>query len=280
MRQSDVAVFGDFIYKPGGRFGPRVQRDFQLVFLFSGLARIRVDGRVLTLHPGEVCLLAPEGRETFTFAPDDPTHHGWCAVRPGTLPGLPEARLVHAAAQGKVLPVSDRLGKLLELALSIPEPTAAGMVDSLALAVCEEFLHAAERDAPPDPARPPLPEPVRRARDLIDARYAEPIDLARLGRSAGVAPKYLGKLFRRHVGETPVRHLWRVRTARGAQMLTETGLTLGEIAGRVGFQNAFHFSRLIRREFGVSPRQLRAERWNPGSKPLAPRRGGGLESGT
>ena len=260
IRHTDAVTFGDFIYAPGGRLGPRTQADFQLVLLFSGSAAIQVDDRPVELRPGEVGVLEPGRREFFTFAPAGPTHHGWCSARPGVLAARLEARLAAAAREGKKAVISARLAQLLEIAFPIPQP-AVDLLASLARTVFEEFLCAVEAGAP-DPVRPPLPAAVRRARDFIDAHYPEPVDLARLGRAAGVAPKHLGKLFRQHLGVTPVRHLWQVRTARGAQLLTETGLTLGEIAGRVGFQNPFHFSRLIRQEFGVSPRQLRAERWN------------------
>ena len=254
-------MFGDFVYEPGGKLGPRTQADFQLVLLYSGSLEIRVDDRQIDLAPGEMCLLAPGGREFFTFAPSVPAHHGWCAVRPGSVAALPEARLLAAARAGGKAVISERMAQIMAIAFPIPEQAAPGLLESIACAVMEEFLRAVEAGAT-DPARPPLPEAVRRARDFVDLHYPEPLDLTRLGRAAGVAPKHLGKLFRRHLGVTPVRHLWQVRTARGAQLLIGTGLTLGEIAERVGFQNPFHFSRLIRQEFGVSPRQLRAERWN------------------
>ena len=260
IRRTPAVTFGDFIYAPGGRFGPRTQADFQLVLLFSGSAHIRADDRVVELFPGEMCVLEPGRRERFTFASASPTHHGWCSVRPGDLSGRLAARLSAAAREGKKGALSKRMAQWMETAFPIPEQ-AVDLLESLARTVFEEFLCAVEAGLA-DPARPPLPGAVRRARDFIDAHYPEPVDLARLGRAAGVAPKHLGKLFRRHLGVTPVRHLWHVRTARGAQLLTETGLTLGEIAESVGFQNPFHFSRLIRQEFGVSPRQLRAERWN------------------
>ena len=268
--QTDAVTFGHFNYAPGGRRGPRIPPDFQLVLLHSGVAAIQVDEGGVGLLPGEMCVLAPGRREQFTFAAAGPTHHGWCSVRPGTLAAPLEARLSAVAREGKKAAVSARMTQLLEIAFPIPQG-AADLLESLGRAVFEEFLCALEAEGS-DPARPPLPVPVRRARDFIDAHYPEPVDLARLGRAAGVAPKHLGKLFRRHLGVTPVRHLWQVRTARGAQLLTETGLTLGEIAESVGFQNPFHFSRLIRQEFGVCPRQLRAERWNAAGRSVAARR--------
>jgi transcriptional regulator GlxA family with amidase domain len=60
---------------------------------------------------------------------------------------------------------------------------------------------------------------------------------------------------------TPIRHVWEARTRRGAQLLRETGLTVGEVAFRCGFQTPFHFSRWVRELYGVPPRALRTKAW-------------------
>jgi AraC-like DNA-binding protein len=50
-------------------------------------------------------------------------------------------------------------------------------------------------------------------------------------------------------------------------MLSATGLTVAEIADRCGFQSPFHFSRLVKKLQGCSPRETRARSWAaPSSK--------------
>jgi transcriptional regulator GlxA family with amidase domain len=41
-------------------------------------------------------------------------------------------------------------------------------------------------------------------------------------------------------------------------LLARSNLNVGQIAGRVGFGSAFHFSRRFKRAFGSSPTQMRA----------------------
>jgi AraC family L-rhamnose operon regulatory protein RhaS len=52
-------------------------------------------------------------------------------------------------------------------------------------------------------------------------------------------------------------------------MLHETGHSIAEIAYQCGFKTPFHFSRLIKIHFGVSPKTLRQQGWfpRPGSLP-------------
>ncbi len=59
-------------------------------------------------------------------------------------------------------------------------------------------------------------------------------------------------------------YLWRHRVAHGVDLLTHTGLPVGDIAVRSGFKSVYHFSRRVKEQMGRSPTALRRERWNPG----------------
>ena len=250
--------FGDVVYEPGGTCGPRVQQDFQLVVLIEGEAHAEVDGRELRIAAGQVGLFRPGRREFFQLSERRKTHHTWCAVHPSLVSAELAARCARAA---DVLPVTRRFEQIMELGLSLPRAAgerAPGLVESLGLAALQEFLFAGERAAVPEPDEP---DALRRALEWIGSEGEHATDLPALARQAGVSPAQLVKLFRRHLGTTPIRHVWEVRTRRWAQLLRETGLTVGEVAFRCGFQTPFHFSRWVRELFGVSPRALRAKAW-------------------
>ena len=251
--------FGDVVYEPGGTCGPRVQQDFQLVILVEGDAHVAVDGRELKIGAGQVGLFRPGRREFFRLSERRKTHHTWCAVHPSLVSAELAAICTRAA---DVLPVTRRFEQLMELGLSLPRAVgerAPGLVETLGLAALQEYLFAGERSAVPEPDEP---DALRRALEWIGQEGEQATDLPALAREAGVSPAQLVKLFRRHLGTTPIRHVWEVRTRRGAQLLRETGLTVGEVAFRCRFQTPFHFSRWVRELFGVSPRALRARAWD------------------
>jgi len=251
--------FGDVVYEPGGTCGPRVQQDFQLVVLVEGDAHVAVDGRELKIGAGQVGLFRPGRREFFRLSERRKTHHTWCAVHPSLVSAELAAICTRAA---DVLPVTRRFEQIMELGLSLPRAAgerAPGLVESLGLATLQEYLFAGERAAVHEPDEP---DALRRALEWIGSESEQATDLPALAREAGVSPAQLVKLFRRHLGTTPIRHVWEVRTRRGAQLLRETGLTVGEVAFRCGFQTPFHFSRWVRELFGAAPRALRARAWD------------------
>ena len=108
--------------------------------------------------------------------------------------------------------------------------------------------------------------PVARLLDWLGEHGAEPVDLATLAKVAGVSAAQLVRVCKRELGETPLRYVWRVRTTRGVQLLRDTGLTVGEIAWRCGFQTPFHFSRWVRALEGVGPREVRRGAWRRGEE--------------
>ncbi len=264
--KSARAAFGDVVYGLGGTCGPRVQADYQLVIVVTGGARVVVDGEERALAAGQVGLFLPGRRELFTFAPDRRTHHTWCALHPSLVPAQVAEACRRAAP---VLPVTRRFEQLIELGLALPLTAgtqAHALIDALGLAALQAYLFTDTRQERRDTDEP---DALRRALAWIGASGHEAVDLPALARAAGVSPAQLVKLFKRHLGTTPLRYVWEARTRRGVQLLRETGLTVGEVAHRCGFQTPFHFSRWCRELHGLPPRALRAQAW--GRIPIAGR---------
>lgn len=257
---TDKVVFGDVIYLPGGQHGPRVQRDFQLVVIESGEARVQVDGADVLIARGEVGLFRPGRRELFTFSIRAQTHHTWCAVAPD----LVDATLAASCASvPAVMKVSHRLAQLMELGLGLPHAAgreAPELVETLGLATLREYAF----DGRLQSKTGAQPDAISRLLEWLGLHTAEPVDLPALAAIAGVSPAQLVKLCKRTLGTTPVRALWEARTQQGVRMLRDTGLTVAEIAFRCGFQTSFHFSRWVRQLTGASPRQVRTNAWGKG----------------
>ncbi len=258
VADAPLTVFGDVVYDPGNSFGPRIQNDYQLVLLEEGQLWADVDGVERAINPGEVMLLLPGGRERFVFAADRISRHTWCALSSVLLNHDLEEACREAP---RLLPVSRRFAQLMEMGLSLPGlagATAPGLIESLGMAALQEYLFSGQRT---NEHLTDEPDAIRRAIEWVGSEGNEPIDLRALARIAGVSAAQLVKLFKRHLGTTPMRYVWESRTRRGTQFLRETGLTVSEIAYRCGFQTPFHFSRWVKQIHGVSPKEMREREW-------------------
>lgn len=66
---------------------------------------------------------------------------------------------------------------------------------------------------------------------------------------------YLRKLFRQHYNTTPKQYLLDIRISRSKQLLSDTDLSVTEIAEQCGFSSVYHFCRSFRQRVGLTPSQ-------------------------
>src|SRR6266513_52048 len=107
--------------------------------------------------------------------------------------------------------------------------------------------------APVPPARHLL-----RAKDLIDARYREPLDVPQLARAARLSTAHFSREFRRVFGETPHQYLLTRRLERAAAMLRNTDHSVADSCFEVGLASVGAFTTSFRRVYGMTPTEYRA----------------------
>jgi AraC-like DNA-binding protein len=101
-----------------------------------------------------------------------------------------------------------------------------------------------------------------RARDLADARYAEPLTVDDLARAAGQSRAHFSREFRRAFGESPHQYLLTRRLERAAALLRTTDRSVTEICYAVGLTSVGSFTTSFRRLHGVTPSAYR-NAWPP-----------------
>ena len=97
-----------------------------------------------------------------------------------------------------------------------------------------------------------------RAKDLADARYREPLEVADLARAARLSQAHFSREFRRAFGESPHRYLLTRRLERAASLLRTTDWSVAEICFSVGLRSVGSFTSSFTRAYGRSPTAYRA----------------------
>jgi AraC-like DNA-binding protein len=98
-----------------------------------------------------------------------------------------------------------------------------------------------------------------RAKDLADARYREPIEVADMAGAAGLSKAHFSREFRRTFGESPHHYLLTRRLERAATLLRMTDWTVGEICVSVGFLSLGSFTTSFKQVFGETPTAYRTK---------------------
>jgi AraC-like DNA-binding protein len=99
---------------------------------------------------------------------------------------------------------------------------------------------------------------LRRARDLLDREYAQPLDVPTMARAALMSPAHFSRRFREAFGETPYGYLQTRRVERAMALLRRGDLNVTEVCFEVGSTSLGSFSSSFTRLVGESPSAYRA----------------------
>jgi AraC family transcriptional regulator, regulatory protein of adaptative response / methylphosphotriester-DNA alkyltransferase methyltransferase len=93
---------------------------------------------------------------------------------------------------------------------------------------------------------------------IVDEEFASELSLDDIARRVASSRRQLQRAYA-EIGNTTFReHLTRVRMDRAASMLADKGLTVREVARRVGYRQPAQFAKAFRRHLGVAPSDYRA----------------------
>ena len=102
-----------------------------------------------------------------------------------------------------------------------------------------------------------LPRQLVRAKDLADARYAEPLGVEDMARAASLSRAHFSERFRDAFGVSPHAYLLTRRLERAASLLRNTDHSVAYICVSVGLSSVGSFTTSFKRAFGMTPTEYR-----------------------
>lgn len=95
---------------------------------------------------------------------------------------------------------------------------------------------------------------------LMQAHLHEQLDLDTLAASVNLSKFHLVKRYKELTGTTPINRFLQLKIERACHLLDSTNISIKEVAYAVGYDDAYYFSRLFRKQLGVSPTHYRLTR--------------------
>ncbi|HOT90624.1 MAG TPA: ATP-binding protein [Anaerolineae bacterium] len=98
---------------------------------------------------------------------------------------------------------------------------------------------------------------VKRILAYFHQNYDRPISRREVAEAVGVSENYLTRIFGRELGLSPWDYLNRYRVKQARELLLRTNDSIAVVALKVGFEDPAYFSRVFRKQVGVSPSLFR-----------------------
>ena len=253
----------------GVTYGPDRRDCWHLHAVSSGTGTLYAGGQAFHPGPGQLFLLKHDETVRYTADRTNPWHYCWMTFQ-GTL-ARQYTEQIGFTEGVYVLDSAVEIREFFALVSRMQEhPEMSRISDLRRRGILLEFLSLAmeatetpgqrmERRMECDPE-----VYVQRAVDFIHYNYAT-ITVGDLVDYIGFSRSYFSTLFRRYRGMSPQAYLLDYRMRQARRLLTETGLSVQEIALRVGYPDPFNFSRAFHQAAGCSPTEYRTKQPQKGA---------------
>jgi AraC family transcriptional regulator len=221
--------------------------------------------RWLVMSPGVILATPPDTASDFIA--DGPSHVLTMAIPTARVEDFTEDSGARVDVQREETFREPRLMRqLIKLwhALADAAPASRLFADQVMREVLHTLARRTDSRVPERRAGERLPaHTIRRLRDYVEGSLADDLDVTMMASVAGSSPAHFARAFAATVGMTPFHYVMTRRLARARELLERTDRSTLAIALDVGFKTPSHFASRFRREFGVTPREMRPDLRRP-----------------
>lgn len=261
LEGADLTVHraGLFKYKRTYNYPVRNFNDYDLILVGKGSAHWQIEGLgKCRVRPGTVLLLPPGLANGTAGAMAGPAEHVGIhfdlQLKKGAnfFDAVPYRQIVHLK----------QWRRLYEHALRIAAEWSGGadlgreaIVHDLTRALIVDIIRI--YTAQGDEGRIATDDRVLEVLSRIEHQYVTQWTVTEMGRWVGLSPTHLRALFRSEIGLSPTQVLTARRMHEARKLLAGSTWSVKEVANFVGFADQLYFSRIFRRETGMSPSEYK-----------------------
>ena len=239
-------------HRPEGRI------DYQILYVASGRTSFYIDGVEQTIPAGNMIIYRPGEEQQYSYYGVDHPEVYWLHFTGGNVHNL----LRKYGITDKMYII--RTGISLEykrIFLQIIQELKLCRVDYEALAVnyFEQLLVLIHRQLEQTPREKSqfLIQEIDSAIRFFHENYHTPISIEEYASSHHMSVSWFIRSFKEYTGSTPTQYILSLRISNAQTLLGSTNYNITEIAEIVGYDNPLYFSRLFRKQSGMSPSEFR-----------------------
>jgi two-component system response regulator YesN len=132
------------------------------------------------------------------------------------------------------------------------------LLNQLLFLILSDVCHTLNHETQTTPESKILTETCK----YIQENFHKNITIKELANNVSLSPSYFLKMFKKNANTTPTEYIISIRLSNAKQLLTESNLTVAQIAELCGFNDASYFSYYFRRRFGMKPSEYRLNELN------------------
>lgn len=241
--------------EPLFQWGPGTRDHYLIHYIVTGRGFYSVNDEIFPLSAGDAFLVYPDTNVTYYAHEKEPWEYYWVGFSGSDAPSLLEA-----TDFSKSSPVIRGFGDnpsdntLKKHIFRIYQSRGSSYANAVKMSgelylMLAELIMAAEK---PDIKAYDYSY-VQKAIDYIAANYSYPITVDSIADYVGISRSQLFREFKKYLDLSPKEYLTNYRIKRACHLLKTTSLSITSIAYSIGYDNSMYFSKVFRREKGMTP---------------------------
>lgn len=242
----------------------------EMAFVMSGTGRYRADGEVFSIREGDLLIFNPGVKHQALYCPDAEVHAteffvGFSDVQ---FQGIPMNTMPLPDGALRLHTTGELRRKLYRIITLMQEEKAvyrqgryfmmkAYLMQMILLVIREqcEPVELSKGRAFESASKKYVVEQII---SYFEDHYSEKISLDQIAENMYLSPFYISKIFKSETGDTPIRRLIDIRLEKAMELLEDGWQgSIQEVAAKVGYDDAYHFSKLFKKRYGISLSQAR-----------------------
>ena len=231
--------------------------DYQLLYVAAGTAHYFFDGKEEIVTAGHMVLYKPKEIQYYEYYGKEHPEVYWVHFTGNAVEKIlthyriPLAE--HVFFTGTSLPYS----QLFQQIIRELQTCDTGFEEMTCMYLRQIFLLIQRSLKTTHKVSSYLSKEINLAKDYFIKHYHESINISAYAASRNMSTCWFIRNFKQLTGTTPLQFLLSIRITNARNLLENSEYNIAEIASIVGFENPLYFSRLFKKQSGVSPLEYR-----------------------
>ena len=237
---------------------PRGRLDYQLLYIASGRALFYFDGEPQEVTAGHMVLIQPRQEQHYEYFGKDKPEIYWVHFTGGDAKNIlrhydiPLDRYVIYSGS------SATYAYLFKEMINELQSCRVGYQELLEMYLRQIFLLIQRSWEERKPTiNSYIQEEIEYARRYFHEHYNEDIRIEDYAQSRGMSVSWFLRNFKQLTMKSPMQYILNIRINNAVSLLETTDYNVTEIAAIVGYENPLYFSRIFKKQKGVSPSEYR-----------------------
>lgn len=239
---------------------PRGRLDYQILYIASGKAHFYFHGKEEIVTAGNMVLYRPKEEQRYYYYGVDQTEVYWVHFTGSDVKNIlrkygikDDMHVIHTGTSLEYKRLFSEMIQELKLCKEDYEELLVNYLRQLLI-----MLHRLLLSKPRSKSTYLINEMDSAVR-YFHANYNKPININEYAASHNMSVSWFIRNFKEYTNTTPVQYLLSLRISNAQTLLEMTTCNISEISNIVGYDNPLYFSRLFKKQCGMSPSEFRKQ---------------------